>query len=235
MNVWQSGWKGWRQLVFPRPCPSCGRVMFEHETFICNICLEMLPFANMEGNRDNEMFRRFSGRVNLEFAVPMLRFYKGSITRKLMHAIKYQGNQAMAKWLGQIFGYRLMEAGLLKIDHVLVPVPLHPHKLLIRGFNQSAAIAQGIADASGIALLEKALERVENHHSQTRKGREERWETIRKDFMANQHLAHNQHVILVDDVCTTGATAEVCVNALKNAGAASVGLLTLAVAGEGYS
>ena len=234
MNLLQSGWNGLRQLVFPRPCPSCERVMFGHEAFICTICLEMLPYANMEAEKDNEMFRRFSGRVGLEFAVPMLRFYKGGISQKLMHAIKYHGNKALAEWLGQVFGHRLIGSGLLRSDQQLVPVPLHPHKMLIRGFNQSAAIAGGIAGVSGLSMMEKALERVENHHSQTRKGREERWENIRMDFRAKQELVENRHVILVDDVCTTGATAEVCAAALKNAGAASVGLLTLAVAGERY-
>jgi predicted amidophosphoribosyltransferase len=106
--------------------------------------------------------------------------------------------------------------------------------LLIRGFNQSAVIAGGIAGVSGLKVLENAIERVENHHSQTRKGREERWETIRMDFKANQEWIKDKQVVLVDDVCTTGATAEVCASALKNAGAASVGLLTLAVAGERY-
>lgn len=222
-------------MIFPRPCPGCSRSLYDHEPHICNICLQKLPYTEMEYDPENEMLRRFTGRVDMQMAVAMLRFYQGGLTQKLMHAIKYKGRRTLAHAMGMTFGHRLVAAGVLRMDQMLVPVPLHPHKMLIRGFNQSAEIAKGIAETSGLSVDENMLKRVENHISQTRKGREQRWENINMDFTADPVLAGNRHILLVDDVCTTGATAEVCASALLFAGAASVGLLTLAVAGERYS
>lgn len=235
MELLKLSLKGVKGMVFPRPCPGCSRSLYDHEPHICNICLQKLPFTEMEYQPDNEMLRRFAGRVDLQMAVAMLRFYQGGLGQKLMHAIKYKGSRALAHAMGMTFGHRLVAAGVLRMDQVLVPVPLHPHKLMIRGYNQSAEIAKGIAESTCLSIDEKMLKRVENHISQTRNSREQRWENIHMDFTADSAVTRNKHILIVDDVCTTGATAEVCASALLFAGAASVGLLTLAVAGERYS
>jgi ComF family protein len=226
--------EGLMRLFFPRPCPGCGREMFEQEVHICQLCLHALPFTNMEYQPNNYIVRRLSGRIRLRMAAAMLHFFKGSITQNLLHAIKYNGNQSLAQGMGMTFGYRLADAGILRSDDILIPVPLHPHKHQIRGFNQSAAIGNGIAEATGLTLLDTALQRVVFHHSQTRKGREERWENIKADFIARAEQVNGKDVIIIDDVCTTGATAEACSLALLEAGAKSIGLLTIAVTGDYY-
>jgi ComF family protein len=226
--------EGLMRLIFPRPCPGCSREMFRHEVHICSICLHQLPYTNMEYQSGNYIQRRLSGRVDLRFAAAMLHFFKGGIAQKLLHAVKYKGNRTLAHGMGMTFGHRLADAGVLRQGDLLIPVPLHPHKYQIRGFNQSTAIAEGIAESTGLEICEAGLSRVQFHHSQTRKGREERWEDIKADFKADENLVRGKDVIIIDDVCTTGATAEACSAALLEAGAKSISLLTLAVTGDYY-
>jgi ComF family protein len=117
-------------------------------------------------------------------------------------------------------------------DAELVPVPLHPQKKILRGYNQSELIADGIASTTGMPVNNLALFREVNKTSQTRKSRSERWEEIQHDFIAESNVVKGKNLILVDDVCTTGATVEACALTLLNAGASSVGLLTLAFASD---
>ena len=234
MRLLRQTYQGLVRMIFPRPCPGCERSLFAHEKVICQVCQLQLPFVTIGQKEDSLLVQRLAGRVRLETGVAMLRFYKGGLSRKLLHAIKYKGHRELAVALGRLFGERLKEKDLLPAGGILVPVPLHPLKQQIRGFNQSEEIAKGIAEVTGYPVVTIALSRTVFHLSQTQKGREDRWEEIKQDFQALSSQVKGRDIILVDDVCTTGATIEACANTLLEQGAKSISLLTLAVAGDNY-
>lgn len=225
---------GISQLLFPDICEGCGETLSRQEENICISCMEKFPYTRHEQAPENYMKHRFDGRVPVQYAASLLYFFPGSVTQKMMHAIKYKGAKNLAQWLGQHLGHKLKD----KVDwsdKILVPVPIHPQKILLRGFNQSEEIARGISDKTGAFLETEFLERIVHKDSQTRKNRSERWEDIQHDFMAKSENISGKNIFLVDDVCTTGATLEICANVLLNSGASSVGFLTLAFASESFS
>lgn len=234
MKILRQSVNGIRHLVFANTCPGCQRSLFYYEKNICKICWTNLPLMKITDDSHPILLNRLAGRVNLNQAYAMMRFYQGGISQKLLHAIKYQGAKNLAFELGEKFG-NLLE-GNLKIskDTILVPVPLHPFKLQIRSFNQSEQIALGISKILNIPVLSNALERQVFHVSQTQKRKEARWEEIKNDFFANDSEVSQRDIILVDDVCTSGATIEACANALNNKNVKSISLLTLSVAGDNY-
>lgn len=189
----------------------------------------------MFGEDGNNLLQtRLAGRVHLEQAYVMMRFYQGGLAQKLLHAIKYQGKQKLGRDLGRYFGKGIASHMKLSEQSLLVPVPLHPFKLQIRGFNQSERIAEGIAEELNVRVSFSAMERTQFHISQTKKGKDARWEEIKDDFIAKSEEVKHRDIILVDDVCTSGATIEACAKALLEKGVKSISLLTLAVAGEHY-
>lgn len=224
---------GLQQLVYPTICEGCGEHLSIQETGICLSCLQTLPYTRHEQTQENYLLHRFSGRVPLQNAASLLFFFQGSISQRIMHAIKYRGATDLAHWMGSHMGSRLSAANTGGFgDAELVPVPLHPQKKILRGYNQSELIADGIASTTGMPVNNLALFREVNKTSQTRKSRSERWEEIQHDFIAESNVVKGKNLILVDDVCTTGATVEACALTLLNAGASSVGLLTLAFASD---
>lgn len=234
MNIIERSISGFRQFVFPRNCPGCQRSMMKWEAILCRICWSKLPVTEIQKEKDSLLQTRLSGRANLLQAYAMMRFYQGGLAQKLLHAIKYQGKKRLAVDLGRKFGETLKGQIEITSNSVLVPVPLHPFKLQIRGFNQSEKIAEGIAESLGIPVSAHAMERIQFHVSQTKKGKEARWEEIKNDFVAKSEEVRHRDIILVDDVCTSGATIEACTKALLEKRVKSISLLTLAVAGENY-
>ncbi len=234
MNIIGRSILGFRQFVFPRNCPGCQRSMMKWEATLCRICWSKLPVTEIQKGKDSLLQARLSGRANLFQAHAMMRFYQGGLAQKLLHAIKYQGKKRLATDLGKKFGEILNGQIEITSSSILVPVPLHPFKLQIRGFNQSEKIAEGISESLGIPVSVHAMERIKFHVSQTKKGKEARWEEIKNDFVAKSEEVRHRDIILVDDVCTSGATIEACAKALLEKGVKSISLLTLAVAGENY-
>ena len=225
---------GLKQFIFPRPCPGCQRNLFKFEKVLCNICLNDLTIIQNHPNQNSLILDRLAGRVDLKQAFAMMRFYQGGIAQKLLHAIKYHKKDKLAIELGRIFGESLKENLIFDDSTILVPVPIHPLKLQVRGYNQSDKIADGISKSLGIPLKSNAMERIQFHVSQTKKGKEARWEEIKNDFIAKSEEVKDRDIILVDDVCTSGATIEACANALSIKKVKSISLLTLAIAGEYY-
>jgi ComF family protein len=225
---------GLKHFVFPRLCPGCQRSLFRYEKVLCNICLNDLPIIEQTSNQNSLILDRLAGRVDLKQAFSMMRFYQGGMAQKLLHGIKYQGKKNLAIELGIKFGEIIKENLLFDSSTILVPVPIHPLKLHQRGYNQSEKIAEGLSKSLNIPLEPHAMERIQFHISQTKKGKEARWEEIKNDFIAKSEDVNNRDIILVDDVCTSGATIEACANALSIKKVKSISLLTLAIAGEYY-
>lgn len=208
--------------------------MMTWEEGVCSICWMSLPIIKMDGGHDTILHKRLAGRVHLKQGYAMLRFYQGGITRNLLHAIKYRGKAELGVLLGRKFGEKLEGVFEITDKSLLVPVPLHPMKLQMRGYNQSEKIADGIAESLRLPVMQDGLGRSEFRVSQTKKGKEARWEEIRHDFHVQNKQVEGKDIILVDDVCTSGATIEACANALNKMQVKSISLLTLAVAGDYY-
>lgn len=225
---------GLNRWVFPRNCTCCSRHLFKYEKGICSICMAQLPIFNNIQQSTEILHDRTMGRVQLQQAFSWLKFYRGGPTQKILHAIKYKGKSSLAVELGQQIGQFVNEYLEVNNNTFLVPVPLHPLKQQMRGFNQSEKLADGISKVTQIPVLPKALQRTEFHLSQTQKGKDARWEEIKNDFHANIDEVRGRDIILVDDVCTSGSTIEACAKALIDKDVRTISLMTLAIAGENY-
>jgi len=217
-------------LFYPRICAACTRSLFSHEIVICMHCERHLPKTGFPEWPGNPVEKVFWGRVKLASAGALYFFDKGEKVQRLMHGLKYKGRKDIGLWMGKQLGLSLLDSGRFKqIDNV-VPIPLHPKKEYQRGFNQSAIIGQGIEESTGW-LLSELLERTENTDSQTRKTKFERWKNVDGKFQVKEnHDVSGHHVLLLDDIVTTGATLEATARVLLAAGAESISVATIAVA-----
>ena len=181
MNV--APWiNGILHLFFPRTCQACGHVLYAQEEVLCMKCLYHLPKTNFHLHEENPVSRVFWGRVNLHAATSFLFFSKGGKVQKLMHNLKYRGKKRVGLYLGKLFGHDLKKSELFKTVEVVIPVPMHPAKQHKRGFNQSALIAQGIADSMNVEVQTDNLIKTINTSSQTKKSRYNRWQNVKDVF-----------------------------------------------------
>jgi ComF family protein len=230
MNV--APWlNGTLHLFFPRTCQACGHVLYAQEEVLCMKCLYHLPKTNFHLHEENPVSRVFWGRVNLHAATSFLFFSKGGKVQKLMHNLKYRGKKRVGLYLGKLFGHDLKKSELFKTVEVVIPVPMHPAKQHKRGFNQSALIAQGIADSMNVEVQTDNLIKTINTSSQTKKSRYNRWQNVKDVFqVVDKKSLEGKHILLVDDVITTGATIESCAQLLVSLNNVSVSVVSLAYA-----
>ncbi|MCX6271001.1 MAG: phosphoribosyltransferase family protein [Bacteroidetes bacterium] len=218
-------------LFLPRLCLACGNNRFDHEEYICGLCWLRLPRTRFHLETDNPVSRVFWGRVWLEHATACFYYSKGNKVQHLIHQLKYKGHQELGVFLGEKYGKQLMKVPSLAGADSLIPVPLHPKKQRKRGYNQSEAIARGLAAAMGIEVLTEALVRSRATDTQTRKNRYTRWKNVENIFVVKDSgkLA-GKHVILIDDVITTGSTLEACIQAVQQIPGVRVSVVALAYA-----
>lgn len=222
---------GFTHLFFPRTCQACGHVLYNQEEVICTKCLYHLPKTNFHFHESNPISRTFWGRVELNAATSYLFFNKQGKTQRLMHNLKYRGKKQVGIFLGKKFGTELMKSDLFKTVQVIIPVPMHPKKQHKRGYNQSALIAEGMALAMTAEVQIDNLVKVLNTASQTKKSRYKRWENVKNVFQVrNEKLLENKHILIVDDVITTGATIEACAGRLAKVKGATISVAALAYA-----
>lgn len=189
--------------------------MVRGEQTLCVSCLMKLPQTNFHKMRNNMIEKSFWGRIRIERATSFFFFMKGSDFQHLLHALKYKGRSDIGVYLGKRFGNELVTQPDFRNFDRIIPVPLHADKLKKRGYNQSEMIARGLSKAMNIPVDTKTLVRTTFTETQTKKSRIERWENVKSVFSANPAINLNgQHVLLVDDVLTTGATIEGCAQAL---------------------
>lgn len=218
-------------LVYPRHCEACEGALFRHETYICNLCRTTLPRSRFHLDAGNPLATKFYGRVPFHRASSFLLFEKSGKVQRMLHAIKYQGQKELAFHLGKLYAGELSDSDCFSGVDAVVPVPLHARKLKQRGFNQSEWFAMGLAEGLGKPLDATSLVRVRDTGTQTRKRRYERWENVEGIFELKQPDAFNgRHVLVADDVITTGATLEATWLALKAAEGVKVSLCSIAFA-----
>ncbi len=180
---------------------------------------------------NNPVAQLFWGRCLIEKAAAFSYFNRGSRIRNLIHNLKYKGIREIGYELGRIYALSLISSGYIIDIDLIIPVPLHPSKKRIRGFNQSDIISTGIADITGLPVDTNTLERVAISATQTRRSRYERWTNVEGIFrVGNSEIIRGKHILLVDDVITTGSTVESCANELLKVEGVKVSVIAIAFA-----
>ena len=219
-------------LLYPPVCKSCNSLLEEGVQLLCLNCRKDLHRTNYHLVENNPIEMHFAGRLKIELASSFLHFKKGSRIQKIMHQVKYHREEELAILMGKICAIELKQCGFFDSIDVLVPVPLHPDKLKIRGYNQANLIAEGISSISGVELRSNLLTKVLNTPSQTNKTRMERFENVSNSFEVQNYTdIQAKHILLIDDVITTGSTLEACaIKLLEVIEGSKLSVLTLAAA-----
>jgi ComF family protein len=217
-------------LLFPHICTGCGSDLLSEESMLCMRCMDAMPETNFELHADNPVEKNFWGRLPLVSATAQFYFTKESLMQHLMHQFKYKGNKELGLQFGRIMGDQLQRSNRFHAD-ALIPLPLFPAKEKRRGYNQATVLCNGIAENMKIPVLDKVIIRPQYTETQTKKGRLERWENMEGKFvLINAEAIANRHVLLIDDVVTTGATLESCGQELLKAENVQLSVATLCAA-----
>ncbi len=218
-------------VVMPRVCPVCHQALGADEEWLCRKCLATLPRTRYEEVTFNTMEQHFAGKVPIERATAYFFYEKGSPYAAILHDIKYHGMPKMGKWLTARAVSDMTGSHFFDGIDVVTAVPLHRSKLAQRGYNQSEYLARGIAEQLGIPYME-TLKAIRPHSTQTHKSAMERWQNIQNNYALknNADQLAGKHILLVDDVITTGSTLTVCASLLKNIPGVTLSLFTLAAA-----
>lgn len=223
--------RGFGQLFFPALCLGCRRAVSAHAELLCVGCSAALPERDDHLYADNEVTDRLAGRLPLVSGAAAYTFRDGTVCQRLIHDLKYHHRPDVGRALGRRFGERLADRPALADLTAIVPVPLHARRRRQRGYNQAEEIAGGLAEALGVPVVADALRRREFRGSQTRRGKLERLANVETSFVAYRGDHRGGHLLLVDDVLTTGATLDFCGQALLNAHpGVRISVATLAVA-----
>jgi ComF family protein len=224
-------WDDFISLIFPRLCYGCGNHLMRNENIICTDCYVTIPRTNYHTMDENPVSRLFWGRCLIERAAAFSYYNKGSRIRNLIHNMKYKGIKEVGYELGRIYGNSFRGSEFIRDIDVIIPVPLHPSKKRMRGFNQSEFISSGIADATGLIVENFALARVTGSATQTKRSRYDRWTNVEGIFqVTDPSRIKGKHVLLIDDVITTGSTIESCAGELLKVEGVRVSVAALAYA-----
>ncbi len=231
MNILAQSYNDMLELFFPTLCVACGDRLISQEKFLCVPCWSDLPVTNYHLVRDNIVAQLFWGRVKVEYATAYFSYKKGSKYQHLIHYTKYKGLKELGFEVGKRFGAVLRESEDFNSIDAVIPVPLHPKKQKLRGYNQSEWIANGISQTMDKPLSTGNLNRNLHTSTQTRKNRFERWQNVENIFkVTNPEEFMGKHILLIDDVVTTGSTLEACVLELLEVEQATVSIATLGFA-----
>jgi len=218
-------------LMYPDLCIVCGENLLKNEHHLCLTCLHGIPKTNYHLVADNPIEKRFWGKVPVYRCTSFFFFQKGSPFQKLLHCLKYKGNKEIGEVLGKYAAVDLLDSPDFATVDVIIPVPLHPKKFQKRGYNQSEWIAKGLSEILQKSLDTGTLIRVRENATQTKKTVFERYENTEGIFeLRDLTVLKAKHVLLVDDVLTTGSTLEACIRALLTTEGIKVSVFTLAVA-----
>jgi len=217
-------------LLFPRLCNGCKQELLKNESVLCTRCLHAVPLASHHKTDDATMKALFYGRVPIEEATALLRFSKKGITQELLHNLKYRGQKEISAFLGAWLGAELaLESNYNQIEGV-VAVPLHKKKFKIRGYNQVDGFAKALSKSLNVPYYETVLVKLGKTSSQVFKQRGKRFDSDGIFTLQHPELIAEKHLLLVDDIVTTGATIEKCTQQLLKAPGVKISLATMAIA-----
>lgn len=215
-------------LFFPHICVVCETSLMGSEKFVCLNCLSLLPKTNYYKQADNPVEQLLAGRIPFVRIASYMFFVKGGSLQHIIHELKYKNNPGIGVWLGKMSAKDLQGTLFLKNIDYIVPVPLHTKRLRKRGYNQSLMIAKGLSAGTGIPIRDDVVFRIVNNKSQTSKSKTERYDNISGVFaMNNLSDFENKHILLIDDLITTGATLEECAKTILLSSNAKISIFTI--------
>lgn len=218
-------------LIYPRICVCCGNTLWQHEEIICNLCKYHLPKTHFHLEDENPVSKLFWGRAPVYSGAACFYFNKGSKVQQLIHHLKYKGRKDIGVSLGIEYGYQLKKSPFFSPVNRIIPVPLHKQKFMKRGYNQSEQFAIGLCQSMNVMLDNRKLIRIKATGTQTKKSRYNRWENVSQVFaITYPEQLENMHVLLVDDVITTGATLESCISVLSDIHGIKISVAVIAMA-----
>ncbi len=218
-------------ILMPRVCFGCTAHLRRGEDLICTVCRNDMPLTEFSFNEENPVDRIFYGRINIKKASSFLFFSEDGHVQRLIHHLKYKNQERLSTFLGDWYGQILKEKGeLANLIDIVVPVPLHHKKLRKRGYNQTAGFARSLARHLGAEYVDHILTKTADTKTQTKKGRIGRWQDNKALYtLSDADFLKNRHILLVDDVITTGATMEICARTLQQATGTTIYLTSMAV------
>lgn len=218
-------------LVFPNYCNVCRDILLKNENNICNSCLHDLPFTHLLEQNSPKLLLKFYGILDLEYSYSIFYFHKVGVMQQLIHQLKYKNNQELGSIFGKYYA-NVIQKNQLSFD-LIIPVPLHPKKLKERGYNQLTTFGISMAQILEIPYIEDVLVRNTYNQTQTKKNRAQRIESLEKQkifSVINPEKITNLHVLLIDDVITTGSTLIQCGKELKNIEGVKLSIITICMA-----
>jgi ComF family protein len=218
-------------LFFPPVCAGCHSLLLSNENVICTICRHNIPLTNHHLNPENEAFKKFYGRIPVEYSSAMLYFHKKGIVQELIHNLKYKGQEEIGTVLGEWYSEDLKNAEILQAVDEIIPVPLHKRKFRERGYNQVTNFGLALSKELDLKYNDTILYRKVYSKTQSKKDLLKRSEGIDAVFdVAFSEKNHNKHFLLIDDVLTTGATLDACAHALMKIPGAKISIVCMAMA-----
>jgi ComF family protein len=227
---WREWWRGTSHLLYPSFCLACDEAAPTVAEILCVRCEQALPRTGYHALPENPFTDRLWGRVPLEFGAAYLHFSAGGRVQRLIHHLKYYHRPEVGELLGRWYGAALRTSERFPVVDAIIPVPLHPRKQSIRGYNQAEQFGRGLATTLAVDLLPQGLHRTLHAESQTRQSKTGRYENIGSAFALGEVDLRGRHVLLVDDVLTTGATLEACAQPLLAVEGLRLSAVTIAIA-----
>ncbi len=210
---------------------ACGHSLYHNEEVVCTSCNYHLPKTNFHIDRDNPVSKLFWGKINIISAASLFYFQKGTKVQHLIHQLKYNKQKEIGIYLGKQYGFELKKSGLFDGADLIIPVPLHWKKLKRRGYNQSELFAEGLSISMNIPILLNMLHRELDTDSQTKRSKYNRWENVKNIFtLRHPEQLKGKHIILADDVVTTGSTLEACASTILDVQDTRISMVTIAFA-----
>ena len=219
------------EIIYPNLCIICQKETPIHGRELCVLCLSELPYTDHFEYNINHITQKFHGRLDIQFGAALMSYYKGSIITDLLHRLKYEGATDIGFMLGRMTGHRLLKSDWFSTIDIIVPMPIHKQRRKTRGYNQSMEYAKGIRAITQTEIVESLVIKKVYTSSQVSKGRMARQTNVDLTFaLTDKHRFSGRHILLVDDVITTGATVIACVKCLLQIPKVRVSVVAIALA-----
>ena len=219
-----------RNIFYPDICLGCETVLTVNENTLCTTCLFDLPLTNYLKTNNSSIEKIFFGRIKIEKATALLFYHKKGITQKIIHNLKYKGYEEIGVYLGNWLGKEIKKSKYFNTIDYIIPVPLHKKRLKSRGYNQVTKFGERLAFYLEKPFIKNVLVRQSASLTQTKKSRVDRWKNVKELFFLNDEtIFENKHVLIIDDIITTGATIESCANELFKTKNITISVVVMAV------